>query len=207
MTENYIYLIRDRSKEPCPWGKDKVSLVSKKMDSEGKMWLAWQLIARKQTVKDLSARYKISARTLYRYKKTVSVEKKVLLADGRPKRLSLRDMKEIERQVSRVQATTKIRSMKKKHGDDSRGRSNSRFLMENDEFMTLVKDLSLATSVARTGLGPSQHQPLSRRSIGRLKKQLNIHTAKAEQTTEAREKAVADIRNAITFAALLDFVY
>ncbi|KAJ1419561.1 hypothetical protein B484DRAFT_466098 [Ochromonadaceae sp. CCMP2298] len=45
-------------------------------------------------------------------------------------------------------------------------------------------------------------KPISRRTVGRYKKQIDFHTGNAKTTTTARAEAVHDPRNALSFAAM-----
>jgi hypothetical protein len=45
-------------------------------------------------------------------------------------------------------------------------------------------------------------KPISRRTLGRIKEELDVHGGNSEVTTTARMEAVADVRNALSFAVM-----
>jgi hypothetical protein len=65
----------------------------------------------------------------------------------------------------------------------------------------LINEARKVTATAR-GIAPCKVKPVSKRAMDRLEDELEVNTKNAETTTHARAEACADVRNAVSMAAM-----
>jgi hypothetical protein len=164
--------------EICPWGNDETDLKGVILNSAQKIWLANQINVHHVKSKYLSIKYHLNTKTLNRYAR--NLKKGVIPQDnsGRPPVFSPEAIKVISDKLT-----------------------NSKYEMRTSNYQNFLNEQAKNTSSSRNK-SISQVAPVSKRTIGRLEKKINILTSNGEITTDSRAVAISDIRNAVSFAAM-----
>lgn len=167
-----------------PWGSRKIDLSSIDLSTDEKMWFATQINEHGVKAKSLESYYNINAVLLRKYAKRA--RDGLFLHDGmkggRPYCISSEKKQGLLATVleNRIQVTT---------------------ASWNENLQSAFKE----TAKERNTVIPA-HKSLSKRTIGGIELELNVKTAMAEKTTDARAIAVSDIRNAVSFAAMNSYM-
>jgi transposase-like protein len=157
--------------------KKKHDYSKKVFSTEQKEAIAKMASASRGGIKKVAEKYNISFFSVKKFVRCVKDGIRMKSKGGRPSRLEKEDKEII---VAKMKEST--------------------FHMSTESFTKLVNDVAKESHIKR-GMPICSFKPLSKRVIKRLEDELKIHTGKAEVVTDARAKAVADIRNAISFAA------
>jgi superfamily II DNA or RNA helicase len=78
--------------------------------------------------------------------------------------------------------------------------------MDSEDFDFMLQDLVYEQAERGFGKARNEVKNVLKRTIGRIEAKLDIRTGVAEETTEARAKALEDIRNMISFAAAYHYI-
>lgn len=153
----------------CPFGRNRVSLRGRELNSAEKNWLIRVLLNKVMTTKELATYYDISINTLKGWLKRVQNNKVLNRQLGRGKRLSEED---------------KTRPLKARL-------TISTYRTTTESFAEAVQ-LERMEDARLQGLSPDGVMKASRTSLHRLKEEIGVVTRNAEFaefTTEARAKA------------------
>ena len=82
---------------------------------------------------------------------------------------------------------------------------SGKYSKRTSEYENKLQEVIEKEALAQGKSNTQVHYP-SRSTIGRLELELDIHTGNAEKTTDARAMAVADVRNAVSFAVMNQLV-
>ena len=161
-----------------PFGKDKVNLKDKKLTLVEKTWLGQQVNKKILTATWLASFYGLSAKTLRTYGLTIRRGSTTRENGGRPPILSTESKEKL--------------CLKLTEGP---------YRVKTVDFKDMVHQLAKEEAISNDK-GMSTVPTISRRTLRRIEKDLDIQTGNAETTTDARAMAVTDLRNGVSFAAL-----
>ena len=151
------------------------------LTADDKSFIAQLIIDGSCTVKDLVERYNLTGSTLYKYADKLRKGEHFQYIQGTLPRLNGRAREELTQELS-----------KRKAAQSSVG---------EEEFETLVKESAVQTDLRRGGAGLAV--PVSRNYAATVRKTLNVDLLKGQHKTDARIRAEADPRNAVSEAAML----
>ena len=160
-----------------PWRKGARNFNEIPPNAKEKQWFVKEILDYGEKPKDMAIKYNIKRKSLHQW--VESFKRHGILRDkrGRPAILTAEVRKEI------------VGKMK-----------GQRFRKTAAEFDEIVQNAHINNVKSYSNIAVSQIKPLSRRSLQRVGKKLDVRCAKAEQTTDARMKACSDEINAIATA-------
>lgn len=161
-----------------PWGRSNLKLNANSMTAEQKTWMIHEIKYHGQSCAHLGNRYGIDRKLLSKWVIRYAQNKVVAVSAGRPSLFTAKSLVDLKKDLAsetyNVRTDNFIDSMQKEH----------------------VKLVTASTNRAECSINP-----VSRRSVGRYMKKMQVKVGNAEQTTDARAKATADKVNAISVAA------
>jgi transposase len=166
-------------KQPqCPFGRGNHHLVAAQLSISEKTWIANARLITGTPVKMLAKRFRIDRSTINRWVDIVCNEGNFHAQGGRPPRM---DPKHHKHLVEFLQDKP-----------------------QNERMDTWEAEVAKAVSAdaVDAGIASCQVKPISKRTMGRIKKQLKVGEGEAELDTNARALALADVRNALSFAVM-----
>jgi len=166
----------------CPWGHAKPKLDAKKLKTSEKRWLGERVAKNPQAAHQLADRYGLDVKCLQQYGRNIKQKKGFQSVNGRPKLLSDEEEKAVVNALS-----------------------NLTYQEVDDKYMQMLREAADRTALERQHINRVAAVP-SRRWRGRFEKRNDIVSANAVVTTDARAVACADLRNAVSFAAMNQLV-
>jgi transposase len=164
--------------EQCPFGRGNHVLDPNQLSGDEKRWIAKAHLIGGIQYKELAERFSLSVCTISRW---VQAVRKGCILDrkgGRPKVLDPKYHKALV------------------------GLLVDQKLNERLDDWELEVQKAVAATAADAGIAPCYVKPISKRSMGRIKKELNVNAGNCECTTTARALAIEDVRNALSFATM-----
>ena len=161
-----------------PWGRITPILKGKKLNLDEKRYIAYQINTLNKTPTELSTAYQIGRKVISKYANFVSEGLTLHNTGGAPVKFDL---------VSREIITAKLGGEK-------------RIQKSEEETKVIYKEEQAATASRRNQSGSQQRSP-DKRTIVKLEADLGIRTLVAEETTDAREMACANVRNTVSTMA------
>lgn len=165
-------------REPCPFGNTKQDLSKHHFSSAEKLWFAQEISKKKNCARKWAKKFNLSANRLYKW---ANIFKRGLIpreAGGRVPRLTSEDERAYEIAVT-----------------------NQDYQMDVAAATDMLQDLGKTTDSQRRGVTRLQAKKLSKSTIRRVNKRLELTTGNAETTPNARVEAESDIRHTVSFAA------
>lgn len=173
-------MMEEQSKEfeLCPLGRTNRDLLHRTLNPIQKNWIGYKISSKELSAQDIHEAYNIPIANIYRY--TELYKKGYVFYDGvgRPPCLG---------ELQKEQLLAFLRT--------------SDYQVSTREYDAKLQELVQQTARDRKK-AESQVNTLSPRTKKRIEQELEIKTGNAETTTNARALAVADIRNAVSFAAM-----
>ena len=164
--------------EICPLGRTGRDLSRKSLTSEQKKWIGYQISSRQLTARYLHENYNISLDNLYRYARKYEKGHSFYDNAGKPPLLG---------EFQKCEIVNFLRT--------------SDYQVRTPEYNAKLQELAQDTARERNQ-AVSQVKTISPRTKKRIEDELGIKTGNAEATTNARALATADVRNAVSFAAM-----
>jgi len=155
----------------CPWGRSTPNLGLVTLTVDQKVWLGREIVEKRKDVKYFANRYSLKVRNLYNYAESYR-NKRYIGATGRPSKIS----------------SSVFDKFKNEKAD--------KYQVTEETFNDLLIEAAVETAYHRN-ISPSQASSMSRSTLWRYKQMCKAKTGNAEFTTDARAKAVADVRNAV----------
>ena len=164
------------------FGKRQVDLSNEILTVDEKNWIGQKIVDGHYKQYWVSKYYSISKQLVHKF--TTSVKKGLSLKSNavRPSFISLESKQEIRDFLQ-----------------------SGKYSKRTSEYSEKVHKLIEKEALAKGQSTSQVHYP-SRTTLGRLELELGIHTGNAEKTTDVRAIAVADVRNAVSFAAMNQLV-
>ena len=160
-----------------PWGLRSPNLSEAVLTIDQKTWIANEVISGSKTVAQLEKKYQLSANGIRRWIRHIR-NGDALQNGGRPASISPKFFPAIKNVL------------------------NSGQLNVTTEVFTLeVNKYAIETAQGLHNISASQVKLPSIKTIQRLEKTIGIRTGNAELTTNARDKACSDVRNAVSMCA------
>ena len=166
----------------CPWGRESVDLSEVELTSAEKSWLGTQIFTKQCSVAELSEKYNLKTKVLYKYGDKVGQGAIFYEGDGRPPKVTSEQKKIL---IENLQ--------------------HRELQLRTSDFHGKVQGMAKNTAESRHSI-KEEDCTISPRTIARLEEELNISTGNAEPTTTARAAAVEDVRNTLTFAAMYSYM-
>lgn len=165
--------------KPCPWGPGKKDLSNAVFNHTEIKWLIWKSEQQDWSVVKVEKYYNLKPRRVQNYVTRDRNGKSLTGKRGRPSRIGPEQEKELSQKLS-----------------------NRKYQLEPEQVEEYINDLAKKWGES-LGKNPRQISAVSKRTLARLKARLEVQKGNAEMTTTARAKAVEDIRNFVSFAAVL----
>lgn len=162
--------------------RKKIHLSENNLTSEQKTWIGYRIARKLNTAKDFFEKYYLGEFNLLRYARNYKLGK-ISRVNGQPRRIDLDVLKDNEEFIT----SGPLKNYKK----------------------NVPKNLNkLAARIfsKRTGLSQAQSKPLSNPTIRKFRKELGLKEVLADQKTDARLEAEADLTNTLTFMAANNYM-
>ena len=158
---------------------EPINLSEVKLTSEDKQWLANQINMYGQKSSALANRFSLKRNTLRKYARTLNKKVITRASCGRPPTFSIKSITNIADKLT-----------------------DQKYQMRSSNYENFLQS-EARNSLDERNLNANNKVPkVSKKTIYRLEKKLDIKTKNGETTTNARAVAVSDIRNAVSFAAM-----
>jgi hypothetical protein len=161
----------------CPWGRHNCKLGGTVLTNSEKTWIIHEMVYHKVLPATLVKKYQFSHKLLNKWVRRYKVCKVVSSKVGRQLLLKSPELRKIKDNMNREVYNTTVPEFRER--------------LELEHVETILKERNIAKVSV---------DPLSRRSIKRYIDKLGLKKANAEQTTDARSKAVADKLNTVSCA-------
>ena len=162
---------------PNPWGRSNLSLAKHNFTIEQKQWIINEIDYHGVKASTLGTKYSLDRRLLCKWVSRYRQSGKVCV-NGRPILIGSPIIKKLTTLVS----------------NEIHNKTRTAFV---EDLQSLHKE----NVVQSTNMAMCSVKPISRRSIARVVKKMNLKQGKAEQTTDARAVATADKLNSVSIAA------
>jgi hypothetical protein len=159
----------------CPWGRHKCRLGGTVLSESQKTWIIHEMVYHKVLSATLVKKYQFSQKLLNKWVRRYKSNKVISSNKGRQYILKSPELRKIKEEMNREVYNTTIPEFKEK--------------LELEHVKTILKERNIAKASV---------DPLSRRSLARIVARLGLKKGNAEQTTDARSKAVGDKLNAVS---------
>ena len=163
---------------PCPWGCGKTNMKGETLTIREKYWLGSRVVFGVCTTKRLHARFGIPLRTLQKFAQHFREGLPLHERAGAPATFDTMSCSAIQAKLS-----------------------DPDYVMTAPEYRKVLVEEAVLTADRRMIPYCQQTEP-SGRTIRRVTNRLDVNTGFGEETTKARALACADIRNAVSFAAM-----
>jgi hypothetical protein len=167
----------------CPFGLGKVNLKGRDLTVDEKYWLVNRVLSKKASVALLVKKYNLNKNTLKGWVTKVNNGEELRATSGRP---------------VAVDASIKLSVLDTIKCDP--------YSTAQSEFKEVVHK-SMQDAALERGINPASVYAPSRSTLTRLKEEMKLQPEVGEYTTEARAKATASVRNAVSFAAMSKWAY
>jgi hypothetical protein len=162
----------------CPFGRGNHQLVAAELSISERTWVANAYLIGGTQVVQLAKRFGLSKAAIYKWVNIVRNGGNFHAKGGRPPRI---DPKHHQHLVQFLQGKP---------------------LNERMDTWELEVAKAVSLTAGDAGIAPCQVIPISRRTLMRTKKLLDVREGEAEVSTAARDEALADPRNALSFATV-----